>query len=125
MSHAQQDETIAQPDLTSTANTLHTTQHELTSEPTPAKKKYRPDLAYTSAVKTFEEVRSNLGREMNGCWLGVMSIDAFLDKYVPATEEPLSNLSKKPFKKVTMKGVETSCYDPFVSTHLILETSVS
>ena len=62
---------------------------------------------------------------MNGCWLGAMSIDAFLDKYVPATEKPLPDLSKKPFKKVPTKGVETSCYDSFVSTHLIPETSIS
>ena len=125
MSHTQQDETAAQPALSPTANALHTTQRELTSESTPAKKKYGPDLAYTSAVKTFEEVRSHLGREMNGRWLGAMPVDAFLDKYVPATEEPLPDLSKKPFAKVPTKGVETARYDPFVRTRLISETSVS
>ena len=83
-----------------------------------AKKTYGPDLAYTSAVKTFEEVRSHLGREMNGRWLGAMPVDAFLDKYVPAAKEPLPDLSKKPFEKVPTKGVETSRYDPFVSTVL-------
>ena len=36
----------------------HATQHELelTSRPTPAKTKYRPDLAYASTVKTSDEV---------------------------------------------------------------------
>ena len=125
MSHNQQEDTAAQPDPIPTANTLHTTQRELTSESTPAKKKYGPDLAYSSAVKTFEEVRSHLGREVSGRWLGAMPVDTFLDKYVPATEEPLPDLSKKPFGKVPTKGVETARYDPFVSTRLISETSVS
>ena len=125
MSHNKQEDTAAQTDPTPTANALHTTQRELASESTPAKKKYGPDLAYTSAVKTFEEVRSHLGREMNGRWLGAMPVDAFLDKYVPAAKEPLPDLSKKPFEKVPTKGVETSRYDPFVSTRLIPETSVS
>ena len=125
MPHTHQDETAAQPDPTAAANTLHVPQRALTSESTPAKKKYGPDLAYTSAVKTFEEVRSHLGREMNGRWLGAMPVDTFLDKYVPATEEPLPDLSKKPFGKVPSDGVETARYDPFVSTRLISGTSVS
>ena len=125
MSHTQQDEASAQLEPPVTANALHATQRELASGSTPAKKKYGPDLAYTSAIKTFEEVRSHLGREMNGCWLGAMPVDAFLDKYVPATEEPLPDLSKKPFEVVPSDGVESARYDPFVSTRLISETSVS
>jgi hypothetical protein len=124
MSHTQQDETAAPPELTPSANALHTTQRVLASESTPAKKKYGPDLAYTSAVRTFEEVRSHLGREMDGRWLGAMPVDAFLDKYVPATEEPLPELSVKPFESVPSEGVESTRYDPFVSICLIVETSV-
>ena len=55
---------------------------------------------------------------------GAMPVGAFLDKYVPATEEPLPDLSKKPFGNVPSDGVETSRYDPFVSTRLISETTV-
>jgi hypothetical protein len=32
---------------------------------------------------------------MDGRWLGAMPVYAFLDKYVPATEEPLPDLSEK------------------------------
>ena len=124
MSHTQQDETVAQPEPTVTGNASHTTQRELASGSTPAKKKYGPDLAYTSAVKTFEEVQGLLGREMNGRWLGTMPVGAFLDEYVPATEEPLPDLLADPFEVVPSNG-ESARYDPFVSTHLISETSVS
>ena len=121
MSQTHQDETPAQSGPAVTANA----QRVLASGSTPAKKKYGPDLAYTSAAKTFEEIRSHLGREMNGCWLGAMPVDAFLDKYVPATEEPLPDLSAEPFEVVPSDGVESARYDPFVSTRLIPETSVS
>ena len=125
MSHTQQDETVAQPEPTAAVNALHTTQRELASESTPAKKKYGPDLAYTSAAKTFEEVRSHLGKEMDGHWLGAMPVDAFLDKYVPATEEPLPKLRAEPFEGVPSDGGESARYDPFVSACLISERSVS
>jgi hypothetical protein len=61
---------------------------------------------------------------MDGRWLGAMPVDAFLDKYVPATEEPLLELSAKPFESVPSEGVESTRYDPFVSTCLISKTSV-
>ena len=125
MPHSHKDETASQPEPTAATNALRVTQRELASESTPAKKKYGPDLPYASAVKTFEEVRSHLGREMNGCWLGAMPLDAFLDKYVPATEEPLPDLSAEPFEVVPSDGMESSRYDPFVSTRLIWEISVS
>ena len=124
MSHTHQDETTAQPEPTLTANALHT-QFELASGSTPAKKKYGPDLAYTSAVKTFDEVRGLLGREMDGRWLGAMPVDAFLNKYVPATGEPLPELRAKPFEGVPSDGGESARYDPFVSTRLISEAPVS
>ena len=127
MSYTHQDGTaqVAQPKPPAAANALNVTQRELHSESTPAKKKYGPDLAYASAVKTFEEVRYHLGKEMDGRWLGAMPVDAFLDKYVPATEEPLPDLSPVPFEGVPRNGTESACYDPFVSTRLISETSVS
>ena len=125
MPHTHQDHTAAKPEPTAATNALRVTQRELASESTPAKKKYGPDLPYASAVKTFEEVRSHLGREMNGRWLGAMPVDAFLDNYLPATEESLPELRAKPFGKVPSEGVETARYDPFVSTRLISETSVS
>ena len=121
MSHTQQDKTAAQPEPTVTADALHATRRELASESTLAKKKYEPDLAYTSAVKTFEDVRGYLGREMNGRWLGAMPVNAFLDKYVLATKEPLPKLRAKPFEGVPTDGMERALYDPFVSTHLISE----
>ena len=125
MSHTQQDETTAQPGPALTANALHASRRELASGSTPAKKKYGPDLAYTSAVKTFDEVRGLLGREMDGRWLGAMPVDAFLDKYVPATEEPLPELRAEPFEGVPSDGGESGRYDPFVSTRLISEAPVS
>ena len=125
MPHSHKDETASQPEPTAAANALHVTQRELPSEATPAKKKYGPDLPYASAVKTFEEVRYHLGKEMNGRRLGAMPVDAFLDNYLPATEEPLPDLPAKPFGKVPSDGVETARYDPFVSTRLISGTSVS
>ena len=124
MYHTEQDETATKLEPTVTDNALHATQREFASESTPAKKKYGPDLAYTSAVKTFEEVQSHLGKEMNGRWLGAMPVDAFLDKYVPAAEEPLPDLGANPFWAVRSDGVESTRYDPFVSTRLIPEISV-
>ena len=125
MSRTLQDETAAQHERTSAANALNVTQRELPSESTPAKKKYGPDLTYASAVKTFDEVQYHLGKEMDGCWLGAMPVDAFLDKYLPATEEPLPNLSAHPFEGVPRDGAESARYDPFVSTRLISKTLVS
>jgi len=124
MACTHQDETTAQPELTPAANALHVTQRETSSESTPTKKKCGLDLAYTSAVKTFEEVRHHLGKEMNGRWLGAMPVNAFLDQYVPATDEPLPELPENPFESVPRDGVESTRYDPFVSTRLISETSV-
>jgi len=124
MSFSHQDETAVQPELGPAGDALHATQLELSSESTPAKKKYGPDLAYTSAVRTFEEVRYHLGKEMDGRWLGAMPVDAFLDKYVPATEEPLPELPENPFESVPRDGVESTRYDPFVSARLVLSTSI-
>ncbi|KAI9461379.1 hypothetical protein HD554DRAFT_2223615 [Boletus coccyginus] len=56
---------------------------------------------------------------MNGRWLGAMPVDAFLDKFVPATKKKLPALPKNPFKKVPSDGVESTRYRPFVSTHSI------
>ena len=61
---------------------------------------------------------------MNGRWLGAMPVDAFLDNYVPATEQPLPDLLENPFESVPRDGVESIRYDPFVSTRLISETLV-
>jgi len=61
---------------------------------------------------------------MNGRWLGAMPVDAFLDNYIPATEQPLPDLPQNPFESVPRDGVESFRYDPFVSTHLISETLV-
>ena len=55
---------------------------------------------------------------MSGRLLGAMPVCAFLHKYVPATEEPLSALRAKPFDGVPSDG-ESARYDPFVSTRLI------
>ena len=104
MSRTQQDETTAQPEPTVTANALRTTRGELASGSTQAKKKYGPDSPYTSVVKTFEEAQSYLGREMSGCWFGAMPIDVFLDKYIPATVEPLPDLLDDPFWEVPRRG---------------------
>ena len=124
MSFTHQDETVSQPEPTPAASALRVTEPELSSESTPAKKKYGPDLAYTSACKTFEEVRYHLGKEMNGRWLGAMPVDAFLDQYVPATEEPLPDLAENPFESVPKDGVESTRYDPFVSSRFISKTSI-
>ncbi|KAI9567162.1 hypothetical protein HD554DRAFT_2329373 [Boletus coccyginus] len=109
MCFAHQDETAIRPELTPAGNALHVTQLKLSSESTPA------DLAYTSAVKTFEEVRYHLGKEMNGRWLGAMPVNAFLDEYIPATEEQLPDLPQNPFESVPKDGVESSRYVPFMA----------
>ncbi|KAF8548212.1 hypothetical protein OG21DRAFT_1516533 [Imleria badia] len=57
---------------------------------------------------------------MDGRWVGAMPVDAFFDKCVPATEEPLPDLSDNLFAKVPSDGAESSRYDPFVSSRLIL-----
>ncbi|KAF8553336.1 hypothetical protein OG21DRAFT_1510268 [Imleria badia] len=56
---------------------------------------------------------------MDGRWVGAMPVDAFFDKCVPVTEEPLPDLSDNPFAKVPSDGAESSRYDPFVSSRLI------
>jgi hypothetical protein len=117
MSHTHQNDTCSTEP--STANAPHVTQRELASESTPAKKKYGPDLLYASVVQPFDKVREQLGKEMDGRWVGAMPVDAFFDKCVPATEEPLPDLSDNPFAKVPSDGAESSRYDPFVSTRLI------
>ena len=54
---------------------------------------------------------------MDARWLGAMSVDPFLDKYVPATGEPPPTLRAKPFEGVPSDEgkVLAIIYDPFVS----------
>ncbi|KAI9567163.1 hypothetical protein HD554DRAFT_2024342 [Boletus coccyginus] len=52
---------------------------------------------------------------MNGRWLGAMPINAFLDEYVPATEEQLPDLPQNPFESVPKDGMESSCHAPFMA----------
>jgi len=113
MSHPHQHE------ATCVANAPRVTQREPASESTPAKKKYGPDLPFASTINTFQKVRHHLGKEMNGRWLGAMPVDAFLDKFVPATKKKLPVLPRNPFKKVPSDGVESTRYRPFVSTHSV------
>ncbi|KAF8546647.1 hypothetical protein OG21DRAFT_1578232 [Imleria badia] len=108
MSHTEQNNTAV-------AGVPHITQCELASESTLAKKKYGPDLLYASVVQPFDNVRHQLGKEMDGHWVGAMPVDAFFDKCVPATEEPLPDLSDNPFAKVPSNRAESSCYDPFIA----------
>ena len=120
MSHTHQNDTTAQPEPTAAVNAPRVTQRELGSESTPAKKKYGPDLLYASVVEPFDKVREQLGKEMNGRWLGAMPVDMFFDKWVPATKEPLPELLDDPFVNVPTDGAESALYDPFVSSHAVL-----
>ena len=120
MSHTHQNDTTTQPEPTAVANAPRGTQRELASASTPAKKKYGPDVIYTSVIEYFDEVRDQLGKEMNGRWLGAMPIDAFFDKWVPATEEPSPELPDDPFVNVPTDGAESALYDPFVSSRIAL-----
>ncbi|KAF8125081.1 hypothetical protein EV363DRAFT_1351495 [Boletus edulis] len=52
---------------------------------------------------------------MNGRWLGAMPVDAFLNKYIPATKKPLSDLPDNPFENVPRDGMESGLYDPFIT----------
>ncbi|KAF8444058.1 hypothetical protein L210DRAFT_3759168 [Boletus edulis BED1] len=52
---------------------------------------------------------------MDGRWLGAMPVDTFLNKYFPATEEPLPDLPDNPFENVPSKGSESGRYDPFIT----------
>ena len=124
MPHAHQDETASKSEPTAVENALNVTQCELTSESSPAEEKYGPDMTCAPAVEAFEEDQYHLGKEMGGCWLGAMPVDAFLDKSVAATEEPLPDLSAHPFEGIPSGGVESARYDSFVSTRFTSETSV-
>ncbi|KAF8550511.1 hypothetical protein OG21DRAFT_1487695 [Imleria badia] len=117
MFYTHQDESAAQPKPSATPKAPHVTQRALASESTPAKQKYGSNLPYASGVKTFEEVRSHLGKEMNGRWLGAMPVVGFFDIFVPATEEPLPDLPNNPFGMVPTDGAESTRYDPFVISH--------
>ena len=75
----------------------------------------RPQVAgkgnyYLSCVLGSHPLQTLLtnSREMNGRWLGAMPVDAFFDKYVPATQEPLSGLRAKPFERVRGKVLATT-----------------
>ena len=113
MSNTHQDENAPQPEHTVVSNTRY-----FASESTPAKKKYGPDLTFTSEIKNFEEVQSQLGREMDGHWIDLMPVDEFLEEFLRPTDAPLPDIPEDPFKKVPEGGVESAHYEPFVSTHL-------
>ena len=115
MSNTHQDENAPQPEHTVVSNTQH-----LVTESTPAKKKYGPDLTFASETKNFKEVRSQLGKEMDGRWIGPIPVDEFLEEFLRPTDAPLPDIPEDPFKKVPEGGVESACYEPFVSTRLFL-----
>ena len=108
MSNTHQDENPIQPEHTVVSNPRH-----LTSKSTPAKKKYGPEL-----TSNFEEVRSQLGKEMDGRWIGPMPVDDFLKEFHHPADAPLPDIPEDPFKKVPEGGVESARYEPFVSTRL-------
>lgn len=118
MPRSQQDDTPVQPKPTVAADAPRVSQHELVSESMSAKKKYRPGLLHASVVQPFNEVRDQLGKEMNDHWLDAMPVNTFLNKFVPATEEPLPELPDSPFVKVPTDRVESALYDPFVSSRI-------
>ena len=120
MPHLQQNDTLVQPEPTAAANAPHVSQRELISESTPAKKKFGSDIIYASVVQPFDEVRDQLEKEMGGHWLGAMPVDTFFDELVPATKEPLPELPDDPFANVPIDGAESTFYDPFVSSPIIL-----
>ena len=116
MSDTHQDETPAQSESPAVTNTRHVQQRDVATESTPAKKKYGPDLTFTSTVKKFDKVRNQLGKEMDGCWLGPMPVDDFLEEFLRPGDTPLPDIPEDPFKKVPEGGAESARYDPFVST---------
>ena len=113
MSNTHQDENAPQPEHTVVSNTRH-----LATESTPVKKKYGPDLTFASETKNFKEIRSQLGKEMDGRWVGPMPVDDFLKEFLHPTDAPLPDIPEDPFKKVPEGGVESARYEPFVSTRL-------
>ena len=88
------------------------------SESTPAKKEYGPDLTFASETKNFEEVRSQLGKEMDGHWVGPMPVEDFLKEFLRPTDASLPDIPEDPFKKVPEGGVESARYEPFMSTRV-------
>ena len=110
MSNTHQDENAPQPEHTVVYNARH-----LATESTPAKKKYSPEL-----TKNFEEVRSQLGKEMDDRWIGLMPVDDFLKEFLCPADAPLPDIPEDPFKKVPEGGVESARYEPFVSTRVFL-----
>ena len=116
----QQDENAAQPGHTVIASTLPVPQSEGGPKSTPEKKKLGADLPFETEVKRLEEVRNQLGREMDGRWMGAMPVEDFLKAFLPPASEPLPDLPEDPFGEVP-RGVERARYRPFVSARLFHE----
>lgn len=87
-------------------------------ESTPVIRKYGPDWVFTSATENSNSIRKQLASEMEGCWLGAMPVDQFLETYLGITEhsEPLPSIAEDTFSTVPSSGVESARYDSFVST---------
>ena len=124
MSHTHQDENAVQSVPTVAANPRSATQRGVPSESTPAKKKYGPDLTFTSTFKKFDQARHHLGKEMVGRWLGAMPVDEFIEQFLPPANAQLPELHQNPFKDVPEEGLESARYEPFVSTHLIPQSQL-
>ncbi|KAF8447201.1 hypothetical protein L210DRAFT_3641170 [Boletus edulis BED1] len=115
MSHTYQDETSALSGSTATLKPLRDTQCALASESTAATKPVS-ELPYTSAPpQTLRDIRYDIGKETSGRWLGAMPIDTFLDKYVPATKEPLPDLPNDLFENFLTGGTKVQRYDHFIT----------
>ena len=115
MSDSLQDETSARVSPIVSAKEQPAAQRRF--ESTPAKKKYGPDLAFTSTAATYDKIRKQLALEMEGRWLGAISIGKFLDDHLKPAEAlaPSPMLVGDPFRGVPTGGIESARYDPFVS----------
>ncbi|KAG9317721.1 hypothetical protein JVU11DRAFT_1937 [Chiua virens] len=86
------------------SNVQHGSQLELTSDSTPAKKKFGSNLPYTSTPQDYESARDHLSNEMEGRWVGAMPVEEFFKTFLPVAGAPLPEISENPFQNVQESG---------------------
>lgn len=70
------------------------------------------------------EVQISVADDLSGSVIGLMPTQEFLDRYVPTSREPLTDVDPNFFDEIPTSGLETDRYPHFVSLHLpqILES---
>ncbi|KAG9317806.1 hypothetical protein JVU11DRAFT_2029 [Chiua virens] len=115
MSKTHQVEPVPRQSTRTTAsNVQNASQFEFASDSTPARKKFGPNLPYTSAPQDYESARDHLSKEMEGRWVGAMPVEEFLDTFLSAAHVPLPEIPEHLFEKVQESGPDSGRYGPFI-----------